>query len=246
MPARGCAREPPARAAAPVAGRRDGVMAPVTDRTPGRLLRRPGLFWMWVHVPVTLARYGPAILSALSSVPESYQPGPAALLRGPREGTRKRRLMPHDPVAHAAREQVEGAVALQLEADVLACVHSGSRTRLIATVHDPRVIRRILGHLALAHSGRSPGPARDHRRDPAVRLRGADEMTSGESSSGPERQPSATARTGASPFARASQRSPASPERKTQPSSVPMTTVRPRAARQPVSRLSANHSGSPA
>ena len=48
-------------------------MAPVTDRTPGRLLRRPGLFWMWMHVPVTLALYGPAILSALSSVPESYR-----------------------------------------------------------------------------------------------------------------------------------------------------------------------------
>jgi membrane-anchored protein YejM (alkaline phosphatase superfamily) len=28
---------------------------------------------MWVHVPVTLALYGPAILSALSSVPESYR-----------------------------------------------------------------------------------------------------------------------------------------------------------------------------
>ena len=53
-------------------------MAPVTNRTPGRLLRRPGLFWMWAHVPVTLALYGPAILSALSSVPESYRPAMAA------------------------------------------------------------------------------------------------------------------------------------------------------------------------
>src|SRR5438552_13541775 len=56
---------------------------------------------------------------------------------------------------------------------------------------------------------------------------GVEEMTSGEGSFLAERQPSATARTGASPFAMASQPSPALPDRKTQPSSVPMTTVRP-------------------
>src|SRR4026209_1344897 len=61
----------------------------------------------------------------------------------------------------------------------------------------------------------------------------------------PQRQPRATARTGASPFATSSQRSPPSSDRNTEPSSVPMTTVRPRAARQPVSTLSLNHSGSP-
>ena len=43
--------------------------------------------------------------------------------------------------------------------DVLACVHCGGRLRLIATLHDPAVIRRILAHLDLAHSGQSPGPA---------------------------------------------------------------------------------------
>ena len=31
--------------------------------------------------------------------------------------------------------------------------------RLIATVDDPRVIERMLAHLALTHSGQSPGPA---------------------------------------------------------------------------------------
>jgi len=31
--------------------------------------------------------------------------------------------------------------------------------RLIATIHDPNVIRRILAHLGLSHSGQSPGPA---------------------------------------------------------------------------------------
>ncbi len=43
--------------------------------------------------------------------------------------------------------------------DVLACSHCGGRLRLIATLHDPAVIRKILAHLDLAHSGQSPGPA---------------------------------------------------------------------------------------
>ena len=43
--------------------------------------------------------------------------------------------------------------------DVLACPQCGGRLRLIATLHDPAVIRKILAHLALSHSGQSPGPA---------------------------------------------------------------------------------------
>jgi hypothetical protein len=43
--------------------------------------------------------------------------------------------------------------------DVLACAHCGGRLRLITTLHDPAVIRKILAPLALAHSGQSPGPA---------------------------------------------------------------------------------------
>ncbi len=43
--------------------------------------------------------------------------------------------------------------------DVLACPRCGGRMRLIATTHDPAVIRRILAHLRLAHSGQSPGNA---------------------------------------------------------------------------------------
>jgi hypothetical protein len=43
--------------------------------------------------------------------------------------------------------------------DVLVCAHCGGRLRLIATLHDPAVIRTILAHRALAHSGQSPGPA---------------------------------------------------------------------------------------
>jgi len=43
------------------------------------------------------------------------------------------------------------------EIDVLACPRCGGRMRLIATVDDPGVIRRILAHLR--RSGQSPGPA---------------------------------------------------------------------------------------
>jgi hypothetical protein len=43
--------------------------------------------------------------------------------------------------------------------DVLACAHCGGRLRLIAMLHDPTVIQKILTHLALGHSGQSPGLA---------------------------------------------------------------------------------------
>jgi len=43
--------------------------------------------------------------------------------------------------------------------DVLACPHCGGRLRLIATLHDPAVIRKILAHLGRASSRPSPGPA---------------------------------------------------------------------------------------
>ena len=43
--------------------------------------------------------------------------------------------------------------------DVLACPHCGGRLRLIATLHDPAVIRQILAHLGRAPSRPSPGPA---------------------------------------------------------------------------------------
>jgi hypothetical protein len=43
--------------------------------------------------------------------------------------------------------------------DVLRCPRCGSRMRLIATIHDPGAIGRILAHLGLSRSGQSPGPA---------------------------------------------------------------------------------------
>jgi hypothetical protein len=43
--------------------------------------------------------------------------------------------------------------------DVLTCPHCGGRLRLIATLHDATVIRRLLDRLRVAPSGPSPGPA---------------------------------------------------------------------------------------
>ena len=43
--------------------------------------------------------------------------------------------------------------------DVLACPHCGGRLRLIATLHDRAVIRKLLAHLGMARSGPSLGPA---------------------------------------------------------------------------------------
>jgi len=43
--------------------------------------------------------------------------------------------------------------------DVLACPHCGGRLRLIATLHDPAGIRKLLAHLGMVRPGASPGPA---------------------------------------------------------------------------------------
>ena len=59
------------------------------------------------------------------------------------------------------REHLRAVLAI----DVLACVHCGGRLRLIATLHDPAVIRKILAHLGRVHSGRSrPRPTPAQRR----------------------------------------------------------------------------------
>ena len=42
---------------------------------------------------------------------------------------------------------------------VLACPNCGGRLRLIATLHDPVVIRKLLAHLSMARAGPGPGPA---------------------------------------------------------------------------------------
>ena len=52
--------------------------------------------------------------------------------------------------------------------DVLACPRCGGRMSLIATIDDPRVIRKILGHLGLATEVPQPHPSRSppRRSDP--------------------------------------------------------------------------------
>jgi len=67
------------------------------------------------------------------------------------------------PAPDGAREQTKPRsrtwAALMHRAfgiDVLACAQCGGRLRLIATLHDPAVIRKILAHLPLCHSGQSP------------------------------------------------------------------------------------------
>ena len=42
--------------------------------------------------------------------------------------------------------------------DVLACPNCGGRLRLIGTLHDPAVIRKILAHVGWPPQGPSPGP----------------------------------------------------------------------------------------
>lgn len=48
-------------------------MTAVNPLPSGRSLRRPALFWLWLHVPITLLIYGPPILAALATVPTSYR-----------------------------------------------------------------------------------------------------------------------------------------------------------------------------
>ena len=46
------------------------------------------------------------------------------------------------------------------ERDVLACPRCGGRMRLLATIEDPRTIRRILAHRRLPPEGPDPSPSR--------------------------------------------------------------------------------------
>jgi hypothetical protein len=52
--------------------------------------------------------------------------------------------------------------------DVLACAQCGGRLRLIATLHDPAVIRKILAHLPLGCGGGSWGGQRLRMADYVV------------------------------------------------------------------------------
>ena len=76
----------------------------------------------------------------------------APLVAGP-DGTRVKTASPRAWSWAALMHRTFGIDVL------VACAHCGGRLRLIATLHDPAVIRKILAHLALGHSGQSPGPA---------------------------------------------------------------------------------------
>ncbi len=57
----------------------------------------------------------------------------------------------------------DGIMALlrrTFEIDVLACPECGGRLRLLATIEDPAVIRKILSHLGIAAERPRPAPAR--------------------------------------------------------------------------------------
>jgi len=71
---------------------------------------------------------------------------------------------PADPPASAAPpRRWRWAELLQrvFAVDVLACPRCGSRMRLIATIEDPRVVRRILTHLGLAGNEDQPADLTD-------------------------------------------------------------------------------------
>ena len=82
----------------------------------------------------------------------AHEPGPSAAspAAGP-EGTGVKR----SPRAWSWAALMHRAFGV----DVLACPHCGGRLRLIATLHDPAVIRKLLASVGLARSGPSPGPA---------------------------------------------------------------------------------------
>ncbi len=72
-------------------------------------------------------------------------------------------------IAHWA---VEHRIPPVFATNVVECPHCGGRLRLITTLHDPVVIRKLLAHLGMARSGPSPGPkwvtiieAHPHHRD---------------------------------------------------------------------------------
>jgi hypothetical protein len=53
-----------------------------------------------------------------------------------------------------ARLELGGPLHRAFSIDVLACPQCGGRLRLIATLHDPAVIRKFLAHLGMARQGR--------------------------------------------------------------------------------------------
>jgi len=85
---------------------------------------------------------------------------PAADAVGAVDGESAPRASPDDVRQKPSPRSWSWAALMQraFAIDVLACPSCGGRMRLIATIHDPAVIRRILEHLRPCSSGASSGP----------------------------------------------------------------------------------------
>jgi len=117
-------------------------LAAMTPRPETNLLNCHGLLAARARWRARVVAYGRAAPESAAST--------APLTAGP-EGT----LVKSSPRAWSWAALLHRAFAV----DVLACPHCGGRLRLIATLHDLVVIRKLLAHLGMARSGPSPGPA---------------------------------------------------------------------------------------
>jgi uncharacterized protein YbaR (Trm112 family) len=66
------------------------------------------------------------------------------------QGRSRSGLRPHTPWAELLRRV--------FQIDVLACPECGGRLRLLATIEDPAVVKKILSHLGISHEWPSPAP----------------------------------------------------------------------------------------
>jgi putative transposase len=97
--------------------------------------------------PPRATQSSPAIVEGRCGAADSQSPGPSHA--PPRPGYTR-------PRYHAWADLLRRTFA----ADVLACAHCGRRLRLLATITDERVIRRLLRHLGLPTEVPEPAPAR--------------------------------------------------------------------------------------
>jgi hypothetical protein len=104
------------------------------------------------------ARWRPRAVSYEGSTPPLVDTG--AVGSGARGDVEWRREAPGTPRYWAWADLMRRT----FERDVRACPRCGGRMRLIATIEDPRVIRRILAQLRLPPEGPDPSPSRRHRR----------------------------------------------------------------------------------
>jgi hypothetical protein len=117
-------------------------LATLTPRPEANLLLSHGVLASRAGWRARVVTYGRAERECTASAPPSVRDPGGAGEKSPGRGWTWAALM-------------QRAFAL----DVLACPHCGGRLRLIATLHDPAVIRKILGHPGRSPSGESPGPA---------------------------------------------------------------------------------------